>query len=57
MEVGDPRARYAILDDAGGRWNAELLAVDYDHEAAAALALRNGRGDWAQALRSGRVGA
>lgn len=57
MEVGDPRARYAILDDAGGRWSAELLAVDYDHEAAAALALRNGRGDWAQALRSGRVGS
>lgn len=55
MEVGDPRARYAIVDDASGRWEAELVAVDYDHDAAAALALRNGRADWARALRSGRV--
>ena len=56
MQVGDPRARYAIVDDASGRWEAELIAVDYDHETAAALALRNGRADWAHALRTGRVG-
>lgn len=56
MEVGDPRARYAIADDAAGRWRIEPIAVDYDHEAAAARALRNGRADWAHALRTGRVG-
>ncbi|RDZ27987.1 metallophosphoesterase family protein [Lysobacter silvisoli] len=53
MQNGDPRARYALLDDAGGRWQAQLLAIDYDHEAAAAIAQRNGRPDWAGSLRTG----
>jgi putative phosphoesterase len=50
-----PSARYAVLEDAGGQWNAELIAVDYDHEAAARLAMKHGSPEWAHALRTGRV--
>lgn len=55
IETGSPQARYALLDDADGRWRAELVAVDYDHEAAARLAMRHGSPEWAHALRTGRV--
>ncbi|WP_368565888.1 metallophosphoesterase [Pseudoxanthomonas sp. UTMC 1351] len=55
IENNSPKARYAVLDDAGGRWNAELIAVDYDHEAAARLAMKHGSPEWAYALRTGRV--
>ncbi|MBK1613433.1 YfcE family phosphodiesterase [Rubrivivax gelatinosus] len=55
-ETGTPQARYAWLDlDASG-WRATLRAVDYEHETAARRAEANGRDDWADALRSGRVG-
>ena len=50
-----PKARYAVLDDAGGQWNAELIAVGYDHETAARLAMEHGSPEWAHALRTGRV--
>ena len=57
METGTPQARYAVIGrDAAGGWQVALLAVDYDHEAAAARAEAQGRGDWADALRTGRVG-
>lgn len=56
VEVGTPHARYAIVERNGdGDWNAQLIAVDYDWNAAAELALRNGRPDWARALATGRV--
>jgi predicted phosphodiesterase len=55
MEAGTPNARYAVVDDASGQWAAELLAVDYDWTAAAAIAERNDRPDVARALRTGRV--
>jgi putative phosphoesterase len=53
MESGSPDARYAILthDDRG--WMAHLVTVPYDADAAAGLAERNGRPDWARALRTG----
>jgi len=51
VEIGDPRARYAIVEAGEVRFHA----VDYDHRAAAAKAAREGRGDWAEALRSGRM--
>ncbi len=57
VETGTPQARYAIVDDASGRWEAELRAVDYDHDAMADLAARNGRPEWAHALRTGRMPA
>ncbi|GAA6141418.1 metallophosphoesterase family protein [Hydrogenophaga sp. 5NK40-0174] len=54
VENGSPDARYAIASQAAtGHWQAELLAVPYDHEAMAILAERNGRADWAHALRTG----
>lgn len=56
VENGTPQARYAIVMTTGSVWAAELRAVDYDHESAAAKAEAAGRGDWADALRTGRVG-
>lgn len=55
VETGSPHARYAIVEQDGGAWSAELIAVEYDWEAAARDAERNGRPDWARALRTGRV--
>jgi predicted phosphodiesterase len=54
-ETGSPHARYAILDDTAAGWRATWIAVSYDHEEAAAKAQREGRADWAYALRSGRA--
>jgi predicted phosphodiesterase len=53
IENGSPQARYAVLGRSGGGWSAGLCAVDYDFEAAARQADRNGRPDWAHALRTG----
>jgi hypothetical protein len=36
-------------------WSVALHAVPYDHESMARLAERNGRPDWAHALRTGTV--
>jgi predicted phosphodiesterase len=57
VESGAPDARYAIVEQRDGRWNALLIAVPYDHESMAALALRNGRPDWECILRHGYVPA
>ncbi|HEU4460500.1 MAG TPA: metallophosphoesterase family protein [Methylibium sp.] len=56
VENGDAAARWALLESAGAGWRAELRATAYDAEAAARRAEAQGRGDWADALRSGRVG-
>jgi predicted phosphodiesterase len=55
MEAGSPHARFAVLvrDESG--WSVESHAVAYDWSAAAEAALRNGRADWASALRTGRA--
>lgn len=56
VETGTPHARYAIVDrDAEGGWQAELVAIPYDWEAAARAAEARSRPDWAHALRTGRV--
>jgi predicted phosphodiesterase len=55
VEAGSPHARYAVVDDAGGKWEAELLTVTYDWDAAAAIARHNGRPDVAHAVTTGRV--
>jgi hypothetical protein len=55
MEAGTPHARYAVVDDASGQWRAEFRAVDYDWDAAAAIAGANGRPDVAGPLRTGRM--
>ena len=56
VENLSPQARYAIVERGGdGEWSAQQIAVDYDWSAAAELALRNGRPDWARALATGFV--
>lgn len=55
IEVGSPHARYAIVERRAGSWHVEHHAVAYDWDAAAKLAARNGRPDWAHALRTGRA--
>lgn len=52
-ETRDPRARYALV--TGG--TVDLRAVAYDHASAAAKAEREGRRDWASALRTGHAPA
>jgi hypothetical protein len=56
VENGDARARYALLESDAQGWQVMLRAVPYAHELAAARAESQGRGDWADALRTGRVG-
>jgi predicted phosphodiesterase len=56
METGAPHARWALVERVAAGWQAQLRATAYDWEAAAARAETNGRGDWADALRTGRVG-
>lgn len=53
MESGSPDARYAVLERSDIGWRAELVAVPYDHAAAAEQARRNARADWEVALRTG----
>ena len=56
LEYRSPHARYATLTKKGRDWQVELLALEYDWEAASARALANDRPEWAQALSSGWVG-
>lgn len=53
--TGTPHARYAVLERRGGHWQAEDVAAEYDHEAAARRAAALGRPDWAHALRTGNM--
>jgi predicted phosphodiesterase len=54
MAAGSPHARYALVDDATGQWEAEFRSVAYPWERAAAFAESFGRPDVAGALRTGR---
>lgn len=53
IETGSPDARYAVVDKVNGQWRCELISVAYDFEPMAALADRNGRPEWAHAIRTG----
>jgi len=53
METGTPHARYAVITRGAEGWNAELIAVAYDWQAAADDASAVGREDWARALATG----
>ena len=55
MELGATDARYALLSGEGEALQIELVAVEYDHRAAADRAEANGRMDWAVPLRTGFV--
>jgi len=56
VEAGSPHARYALVERTQHGWRATLRAVAYDWHAAARQAEANGRGDWADAISTGRVG-
>lgn len=53
MESGTPHAKYAIVEEADGKHRAYIVEVPYDWRAAANLALKNKRPDWAAWLASG----
>lgn len=55
MEAGSPHARYAVLNRIGSGWEVEHVAVLYDWDRAADLAMRNGSPEWAAWLRTGRA--
>jgi predicted phosphodiesterase len=55
LEPRSPHARYAMLTRRNGRWGAELLALEYDWDAAARRANELGWPRWAQALATGSV--
>jgi len=48
-------ASYIILDVQNEEYNLELVKVSYDYEKAALKAEKNGRADWAYAIRKGEV--
>jgi predicted phosphodiesterase len=52
-ECGSPHARYAVLEQDGGGWRLDLVAIAYDWQAASRRAAENGRPDWARALATG----
>jgi len=52
---GSPHARYAVVERSAGGWAVEQYAVAYDWNAAAEVAQRHGRPEWAYALRTGRM--
>lgn len=54
-ENGSPHARYAVVERTALGWAVEQYAVAYDWEAAALVAERHGRPEWAFALRTGRM--
>ena len=56
-EMGSPDARYAIVEKTVQGWRVTSISVPYDHEAAARIAVRNGREDWARWLRTGYAAA
>lgn len=55
LEHRSPHARYAVLTRRNGRWGAELLALEYDWDAAARRADELGWPRWARALATGSV--
>ena len=55
MESGSPHARYAIIERCGQSWDVTLRLVAYDWDAAAQIALANGRLDVAASLTTGLV--
>jgi predicted phosphodiesterase len=55
VEAGTPHARFAVLRQEATGWQVTQRAIEYDVEAAAAMAAANGRPDVVRALRTGRV--
>lgn len=56
VETGSPHARWALVEKTAAGWCVEQRLTVYDWRSAAAKAEAEGRGDWADALATGRVG-
>jgi predicted phosphodiesterase len=56
VETGSPHARWLLAERGADGWRVEQRLTPYDSQAAAAKAEREGRADWAIALRTGRMG-
>lgn len=55
VENGDVYARYATLEKRDRAWHAQIHPMPYDHAPMAALAMKNGRPEWAAALTTGKL--
>jgi putative phosphoesterase len=55
IETGSPHARYSVISGFGKGWIIENIMIPYDWETASETARRNGRDDWAEWLKTGRV--
>ena len=55
LEHRSPHARYAVLTQRRARWGAEMIALEYDWDAAAKQANDLGWPNWAQMLATGSV--
>ncbi len=55
METGTPYARYSIISKSEKQWWIEDISVPYDWEKTASIAMENGRTDWANWLKHGRI--
>ncbi len=53
MQTGTPNASYAILEKQADCWTASKRSIPYPFEEMARCAERQGRKDWARALRTG----
>ena len=53
LAIGSPAAHYAIIEKRASGWRSSLIAVPYDHEAAAQQARGHGYPSWADAVRTG----
>jgi putative phosphoesterase len=53
VENGSPHARYAIIENVGETWKAEIILVPYDYQKAVAQARKNKRPDYEIGLQTG----
>lgn len=55
QQTGAPDARYAIVEERGGDWHVDLIAVPYDPTEMIALARARGVESWINAITKGWV--
>lgn len=55
MESGSPHARYSIIELIGNDINIENILIQYDWNRAAKIASQNGRADWSEWIKTGRI--
>lgn len=53
IATGTPDARYAMIDNGSGNWEAELIAIPYKWDRAARQAAGRGQFEWSKALATG----